>query len=313
MCFARICKFLHLEKYLRCRFAHFVHDGFSHICRFAHLHFALVQKVCEHVLRLCRNFRTCENILRMCANMKFTFFTNCTRFFTFWAKSTKSRKSLKFPKMSDSVPSVFDVFPKMSEKSSRVPEWYTSGSWANAFDNTGWQKSPEYALIRIAAGAPDLAKSPNPPPDGPGRPRKSRHFSLRTEKLPDSAPGLAFAPQAEILSGAVFPDPRTTRPSRQTDSEARRVLRQSPTHSANVRTLRKTLAENRRQGQRHSCTPCTPCTPETQPCTLVHTAPQLPTQVAENTSSMCCSCWEEGGAERPRAIEISTFVFFVNL
>ena len=154
--------------------------------------------------------------------------------------------------MSDSVPSVFDVFPKMSEKSSRVPEWYTSGSWANAFDNTGWQKSPEYALIRIAAGAPDLAKSPNPPPDGPGRPRKSRHFSLRTEKLPDSAPGLAFAPQAEILSGAVFPDPRTTRPSRQTDSEARRVLRQSPTHSANVRTLRKTLAENRRQGQRHS-------------------------------------------------------------
>ena len=204
-----------------------------------------------------------------------------------------SKKSKK-PKMSDSVPSVFDVFPKMSEKSSRVPEWYTSGSWANAFDNTGWQKSPEYALIRIAAGAPDLAKSPNPPPDGPGRPRKSRHFSLRTEKLPDSAPGLAFAPQAEILSGAVFPDARTTRPSRQTDSEARRVLRQSPTHSANVRTLRKTLAENRRQGQRHSGHTCTPCTTETQPCTLVHTAPQLPTQVAENTSSMCCSCWEGG-------------------
>ena len=208
--------------------------------------------------------------------------------------------------MSDSVPSVFDVFPKMSEKSSRVPEWYTSGSWANAFDNTGWQKSPEYALIRIAAGAPDLAKSPNPPPDGPGRPRKSRHFSLRAEKLPDLAPGLAFAPQAEILSGAVFPDARTTRPSRQTDSEARRVLRQSPTHSANVRTLRKTLAENRRQGQRHSAH-CAHraqpkpthvhklCTPETQTCTLVHTAPQLPTQVAENTSSMCCSCWGGGG------------------
>ena len=58
----------------------------------------------------------------------------------------------------------------MSEKSSRVPEWYTSGSWANAFDNTGWQKSPEYALIRIAAGAPDLAKSgqirPRTAPDG---------------------------------------------------------------------------------------------------------------------------------------------------
>ena len=214
----------------------------------------------------------------------------CSRvFFHFLSKIVKISKKSKFPKMSDSVPSVFDVFPKMSEKSSRVPEWYTSGSWANAFDNTGWQKSPEYALIRIAAGAPDLAKSPNPPPDGPGRPRKSRHFSLRTEKLPDSAPGLAFAPQAEILSGAVFPDARTTRPSRQTDSEARRVLRQSPTHSANVRTLRKTLAEIPRQGSGHSahcahraqpkpthvhklCTPetqtCTPCTTETQPCTL---------------------------------------------
>ena len=70
--------------------------------------------------------------------------------------------------MSNSVPSVFDVFPKMSEKSSRVPEWYTSGSWANAFDNTGWQKSPEYALIRIAAGGArfgQIAKS------APGRPR----------------------------------------------------------------------------------------------------------------------------------------------
>ena len=126
--------------------------------------------------------------------------------FHFSTVFVKFAKKSIFVKMSENVPSVFDVFPKMSEKSSRVPEWYTSGSWANAFDNTGWQKSPEYALIRIAAGAPDLAKSPNPPPDGPGRPRKSRHFSLRTEKLPDSAPGLAFAPQAEILSGAVFPD-----------------------------------------------------------------------------------------------------------
>ena len=203
----------------------------------------------------------------------------CAQEFRFFAKSVKFRKKSKKLEMSNSVPSVFDVFPKMSEKSSRVPEWYTSGSWANAFDNTGWQKSPEYALIRIAAGAPDLAKSPNPPPDGPGRPRKSRHFSLRAEKLPDLAPGLAFAPQAEILSGAVFPDPRTTRPSRQTDSEARRVLRQSPTHSANVRTLRKTLAENRRQGQRHSCTPCTPCTTETEPCTLVHNRATTPRHI----------------------------------
>ena len=217
----------------------------------------------------------------------------CAQFLSIFTKNDKISKKSKFSKMSDSVPSVFDVFPKMSEKSSRVPEWYTSGSWANAFDNTGWQKSPEYALIRIAAGAPDLAKSPNPPPDGPGRPRKSRHFSLRTEKLPDSAPGLAFAPQAEILSGAVFPDARTTRPSRQTDSEARRVLRQSPTHSANVRTLRKTLAENRRQGSGHSAHCAHRAQPKPNRAHLCTTAPQLPTQVAENTSSMCCSCWGE--------------------
>ena len=214
--------------------------------------------------------------------------------------------------MSDSVPSVFDVFPKMSEKSSRVPEWYTSGSWANAFDNTGWQKSPEYALIRIAAGAPDLAKSPNPPPDGPGRPRKSRHFSLRTEKLPDSAPGLAFAPQAEILSGAVFPDPRTTRPSRQTDSEARRVLRQSPTHSANVRTLRKTLAENRRQGQRHSAH----CAHRAQPKpTHVHTCAHratTPRHKWQRTHRPCVALvGEEGGAERPRAIDVFIIIIYI--
>ena len=219
------------------------------------------------------------------------FFHRFAQNFQILTKMTKFRKKTKKLEMSDSVPSVFDVFPKMSEKSSRVPEWYTSGSWANAFDNTGWQKSPEYALIRIAAGAPDLAKSPNPPPDGPGRPRKSRHFSLRTEKLPDSAPGLAFAPQAEILSGAVFPDARTTRPSRQTDSEARRVLRQSPTHSANVRTLRKTLAENRRQGSGHSAHCAHRAQPKPNRAHLCTTAPQLPTQVAENTSSMCCSCW----------------------
>ena len=209
----------------------------------------------------------------------FIFFTDLHTFSNFRHFLQKNEKNAKFSKMSDSVPSVFDVFPKMSEKSSRVPEWYTSGSWANAFDNTGWQKSPEYALIRIAAGAPDLAKSPNPPPDGPGRPRKSRHFSLRTEKLPDSAPGLAFAPQAEILSGAVFPDPRTTRPSRQTDSEARRVLRQSPTHSANVRTLRKTLAENRRQGSGHSAHCAHRAQPKPNRAHLCTTAPQLPTQV----------------------------------
>ena len=87
----------------------------------------------------------------------------------------------------------------MSEKSSRVPEWYTSGSWANAFDNTGWQKSPEYALIRIAAGAPDLAKSGQiRPPDGPGR-----------KKLPDLAPVSLLLHGLKSCPSLFFPDTRT--------------------------------------------------------------------------------------------------------
>ena len=148
-----------------------------HICTFAHFW----KWFCEHVEKVFQLWILFANMREHAEMFFFTFLQK----FTKSVKFAKISKKSKFPKMSDSVPSVFDVFPKMSEKSSRVPEWYTSGSWANAFDNTGWQKSPEYALIRIAAGAPDLAKSPNPPPDGPGRPRKSRHFSLRTEKLPD--------------------------------------------------------------------------------------------------------------------------------
>ena len=44
--FVFLCKVqkLHSEKYLRCRFAHFVHDGFSHICRFVHLCFVHVRR-----------------------------------------------------------------------------------------------------------------------------------------------------------------------------------------------------------------------------------------------------------------------------
>ena len=242
-------------------------------------------------------------------------FSSCARvFFQILTVFAKKSKKSKFPKMSDSVPSVFDVFPKMSEKSSRVPEWYTSGSWANAFDNTGWQKSPEYALIRIAAGAPDLAKSPNPPPDGPGRPRKSRHFSLRTEKLPDLAPGLAFAPQAEILSGAVFPDTRTD--LRSVDLFPRRVefcdrvrhILQMCAHDAKHSLKTAVRAQDIlhtvhtvHNRNRHTCTNCAHRNTDVHTCAHRATTPNTS---AENTSSMCCSCWEEGGAERPRAIII---------
>ena len=67
----------------------------------------------------------------------------------------KGQKGPKMPKMAQNGPK----WPKRGGGAQKgpkmahfVPEWYTSGSGATAFDSTGWQKSPEYALIRIAAG-----------------------------------------------------------------------------------------------------------------------------------------------------------------
>ena len=161
-CALQICAFCARRFFAHLQICTFV------ICAFAES-FAHVEKfLCKlQICDLC--------FVKMCALTKM-FFSSFRQNFQNFAKSVKFRKKLKNEKMSDSVPSVFDVFPKMSEKSSRVPEWYTSGSWANAFDNTGWQKSPEYALIRIAAGAPDLAKSPNPPRTAPGAPGKVATF-----------------------------------------------------------------------------------------------------------------------------------------
>ena len=134
----------------------------THFCTFADL------RIC--VLCMCRSLRACrEMFLHLCAFVKtfcksvriceFMFFP----FFTEFANLSVFCQNVEKVEISENV-------RKCPEKSSRVPEWYTSGSWANAFDNTGWQKSPEYALIRIAAGAPDLAKSgqirPRTAPDG---------------------------------------------------------------------------------------------------------------------------------------------------
>ena len=146
----------------------------------------------------------------------------------------------------------------MSEKSSRVPEWYTSGSWTNAFDNTEWQKSPEYALIRIAAGAPDLAKSgqirPRTAPDGKSS-RIWRQGSLLLPRL-KSFPELFFLIRAQIS------DPSTC--SRGASSSATEF-----THSANVRTRRKTLADTPVRVHDISDTRgAKKRPPKTQPCTL---------------------------------------------
>ena len=129
---------------------------------FADLHICLLH-ICRKVLQTWKHFSTCVHLwilfCRIVEHVKLCFSHVRTVFEHFDGFCEKVEKSRNFRKC-----------PKMSEKSSRVPEWYTSGSWANAFDNTGWQKSPEYALIRIAAGAPDLAKSgqirPRTAPDG---------------------------------------------------------------------------------------------------------------------------------------------------
>ena len=200
----------------------------------------------------------------------------------------------------------------MSEKSSRVPEWYTSGSWANAFDNTGWQKSPEYALIRIAAGAPDLAKSgqirPRTAPDG----KSSRIWRQ----------GSLLLPRLKSFPELFFPDTRTD--LRSVDLFPRRVefcdrvrhILQMCAHDAKHSLKTAVRAQDIlhtvhtvHNRNRHTCTNC--AHPKHRRAHLCTTAPHLPTQVAENTSSMCCSCWEEGGAERPRAIEFTSLFFYI--
>ena len=103
--FVFLCKVqkLHFENILCCRFAHFVHDGFSHICRFAHLCFASLQKSFAHVnsfLRICTNINfffakthTCKISLRACFSLFDGFCQICS-------KSRKSRNFRKCPKMS---------------------------------------------------------------------------------------------------------------------------------------------------------------------------------------------------------------------
>ena len=48
----------------------------------------------------------------------------------------------------------------MTKFPSRAQKWYTTGQPRAAFDVRGWQKLPEYALIRIPAGAQNCRFSP---------------------------------------------------------------------------------------------------------------------------------------------------------
>ena len=228
------------------------------------------------VLCMCRSLRTC--VKTFCASFRFVkTFCRSVRiceflFFTFFTEFANLSVFCK----NDEKVEISENVRKCPEKSSRVPEWYTSGSWANAFDNTGWQKSPEYALIRIAAGAPDLAKSgqirPRTAPDGKSSRIWRRFRFCSTGWNPFRS--CFFRTRAQIS------DPSTC--SRGASSSAT----ESDTFCKCAHTTQNTRWKPP-SGPTTFRTPCTPCTTETdtraqtvhtetQTCTLVHTAPQLP-------------------------------------
>ena len=120
--------------------------------------------------------------------------------------------------------------PKMAHF---VPEWYTSGSGATAFDSTGWQKSPEYALIRIAAGplfppgtkVADLPKWQKSPILAPP---ESRRFRPGWQKSPISPPSESGASSVarsllEKLSARLSPSSQSLHGRLLTDSRGGRA------------------------------------------------------------------------------------------
>ena len=103
--------FLHLENNLRCRFAHFVHDGFLHICRFAHLHictFAESLRTCAKCFLTCASLWKCFENVREHVNL--FFFTVFHRICKFEQNFVKMSKKSKFPKMSRKCPKKAHVF-----------------------------------------------------------------------------------------------------------------------------------------------------------------------------------------------------------
>ena len=216
----------------------------THFCTFAHL-----SDLCT------TSFRTFADLWKwfceFCAFVKIVFTCSRIHEFVFFTFSPEFSVFVKFAQNVEKV-EISENVPKMSEKSSRVPEWYTSGSWANAFDNTGWQKSPEYALIRIAAGAPDLAKSgqirPRTAPDGKSS-RIWRRFRF-------CSTGWNPVRSCFFLTRAQISDPSTC--SRGASSSAT----ESDTFCKCAHTTQNTRWKPP-SGLRTFCTLCTPCTTET--------------------------------------------------
>ena len=203
-------------------------------------------------------------------------------------KGQKGPKCPKWPKMAQNGQKGGGAQkgPKMAHF---VPEWYTSGSGATAFDSTGWQKSPEYALIRIAAGplfppgtkVADLPKWQKSPILAPP---ESRRFRPGWQKSPISPPSESGASSVarsllEKLSARLSPSSQSLHGRLLTDSRGGRarvahVTCATVTHAHAPHSLKTPV---RVYDCAHPHTPHTshPHTPHTHP---THSRTRHPTQ-----------------------------------
>ena len=174
-----------------------------------------------------------------------------------------------------------------------VPEWYTSGSASTASHSTGWQKSPEYALIRIAAGPPFPGHFP---PPGPGQ--KSPVSGGPFWPTPTKArPSSSFLPQK---SRRGLPASHLRR-DHHNPWWHRRVLVHRATHLRRVTLLHAHRRGDPRQGHEHSAHRAHPAhTPHTH---AAHTSPPPRTTF--------CSC--RRGWWEVRSVHQTLLNYFISL
>ena len=115
----------------------------------------------------------------------------CTKKDRFWlVENCPNLTCPKLTKIDQKWPNlrIVENWPKMTKFASRAQKWYTTGQPRAAFDVRGWQKLPEYALIRIPAGAQNCRFSPVFPvqkvADFPRRKNGQKLPDFRCAKLP---------------------------------------------------------------------------------------------------------------------------------
>ena len=238
----------------------------------------IVRHVCRTFVHVC---------VQICANC------TCPKMCPDCHMCKMSKMAQKWPKMTkiDNLAKMSQNGPKWPKMAENVPGGYMTGHRPPAISYTGWQKLPEYALIRIAAG-PKVAdlplcahvqKSPisAPRPDG-----KSRRFA-HVQKSPlfgvhmcAKSPLFRSTPQ-NICASCV----RTRRHSAHKTFCGTKVFRRAHitlwclcVRGANVLIrdvhtfckcahIPRTCAENTRQGYEHTGHVCTPAHTRAQMCT----------------------------------------------